>query len=163
MKGKKIILLILALLLPACIFLMLKMFGKNQFDVTPLFTEEIPELSSECAQRKIAVPYHIPDSVLNRLPFNSDSLLCIHFDDGSAEANDQLQRVVEQFGNDPLQVTSSNSLTNSNWRQCIFFLKEPFNVVVVDRKGRIRGQYEAEDRDEIDRLITEVTILLKKY
>src|SRR5690606_26275936 len=97
------------------------------------------------------------------LPIGNDSLLCILFDDSSSESNTHLQRVVEHFQSDPLVVTSTNGLTNPSWRKCVFFLQEPFDVVLVDRRGAIRGQYDSKDRDEIDRLITEATIILKKY
>jgi hypothetical protein len=42
-------------------------------------------------------------------------------------------------------------------------LAEPFDAVLVDSKRRIRGQYDLKDRDEVDRLITEVAIIFKQY
>jgi hypothetical protein len=161
MNSKKNILLFLALLLPGLIFVMLKMFGKNQFDVEPLYQTTAPDLPGRCAN--VTLPYGIPDSVMTKLSFDADSLVCIHFNSSSGEANAQLQRAVDAFVSDPVKITSSNSLTHDSWKECIFFLKEPFDVVVVDRRGKIRGQYVASDREEIDRMITEITILLKKY
>ena len=160
MKSKKGILLFLALLLPGLIFVMLKLFGRNQFDVQPLYQNEAPDFAN-C--RSVTLPYHIPDSVLTKLPIDGDSLVCIHFNSASGEANAQLQRAVDAFAADPVTITSSNPLTNKSWKECIFFLREPFDVVLVDRKGTIRGQYIASDRDEMDRMITEISILLKKY
>jgi hypothetical protein len=162
MKGKKNLLLFLALLMPVLIFVMLKMFGKNQFDVTPLFVESVPQ-DLGCNTANIALPYRLPDSVIAKLPFESDSLICLYFDKGSEDANEQVQRAVDEFKSDPVTITSSNAMTHPSWRRCIFFLEEPFDLVLVDRKGAIRGQYVASDRDEMDRLITEITILLKKY
>jgi len=49
------------------------------------------------------------------------------------------------------------------WKTCIFLLKKPYDVVLIDRKGLIRGQFVSDNREEIDRLITEVDIILKKY
>jgi hypothetical protein len=161
MKSKKGILLFLALLLPGLIFVMLKLFGRNQFDVQPLYQSARPESTGNCGN--IAIPYYIPDSVLTVLPIENDSLVCIHFNSDSGEANAQLQRAVDAFAADPVNITSSNPLTHKSWKECIFFLREPFDVVLVDRRGTIRGQYIASDRDEMDRMITEITILLKKY
>jgi len=42
-------------------------------------------------------------------------------------------------------------------------LQPPANLVVVDESNRIRGQYDAADRDEMDRLILEMKIMLKQY
>ncbi|HYG19437.1 MAG TPA: hypothetical protein VD816_10935, partial [Ohtaekwangia sp.] len=79
--------------------------------------------------------------------------------------DDPLTRITDNFAADPVHITYFNTKApaDSTIRSCIFFLKEPFDVVLVDRKGRIRGEYDADDRDEIDRLITEITIILKKY
>jgi hypothetical protein len=46
---------------------------------------------------------------------------------------------------------------------CIFLLKAPYDVVMIDRKGLIRGQFVSDNREEIDRLMTEIDIILKKY
>jgi hypothetical protein len=48
-------------------------------------------------------------------------------------------------------------------KKCVFLLKEPFDLVMVDRAGVIRGQYTSNDREEVDRLIMEITIILKRY
>jgi hypothetical protein len=101
--------------------------------------------------------------VMDKLSIEGDSLVCIHFNSSSGEANAQLQRAVDAFISDPVKITSSNPLTHTSWKECVFFLREPFDVVLVDRRGVIRGQYAASDRDEMDRMITEITILLKKY
>jgi len=49
------------------------------------------------------------------------------------------------------------------WKNCVLFLKGPADMVVVDRRGRLRGQYILADREEVDRLLTEVSIILKRY
>jgi hypothetical protein len=36
-------------------------------------------------------------------------------------------------------------------------------VTIVDNQNRIRGYYDATDRDEVDRLIVEIKIILKQY
>ena len=42
-------------------------------------------------------------------------------------------------------------------------MREQFDLVLLDNEGTIRGQYVSDDREEMDRLITELSILLKKY
>jgi hypothetical protein len=37
------------------------------------------------------------------------------------------------------------------------------SVALVDHKNRIRGYYDGKDRDEVDRLIVEMKIILKQY
>ncbi len=49
------------------------------------------------------------------------------------------------------------------WKNCIFFLYNPFDLVLLDSKGMIRGQYESASREEMDRLLTELSIILKQY
>ena len=49
------------------------------------------------------------------------------------------------------------------WTSCIFFIKKPYNAVLVDEENRIRGYYAVDNREEMDRLILEMQILLKKY
>lgn len=161
MKKTKALFLFLALLLPVLVFLFLRFFGKNEFAVPPLYAETFPEVTQGCAPVK-ALPYRIADSVKTKLPFGNDSLVLITFGTPDAEAKNQLKRVEGKFPNDPVAFAQMSD-SASVWKQCIFFLKPPFDQVLVDRNGAIRGQYTAGDLDEADRLITEITIILKKY
>ncbi|MBL0739745.1 hypothetical protein [Chryseolinea lacunae] len=161
MKRNKAIFLFLALLLPILIFLFLKFFGKNEFAVPPLYTQTYPETLGPCAPVK-TLPYRIADSVQTKLPFGNDSLVLVSFGTLSKEADNQMKRVKGVFEKDPVAYLHIDN-DASPWKQCVFFLKPPFNLALVDRKGALRGQYEAADLDEMDRLITELTIILKKY
>jgi len=161
MKKTKALFLFLALLLPVLVFLFLRFFGKNEFAVPPLYTETFPEVPQGCAPVK-ALPYHIADSVRRKLPFGDDSLALVTFGELSSEAINQLKRVGSKFPNDPVVMVQLAD-TKPDWKQCVFFLKPPFDWVLVDRRGTIRGQYTSGDLDEADRLITEITIILKKY
>ena len=163
MNRTKAIFLFLALLLPVCIFIFLKIFGKNEFNVEPLFSQSPPPASSEC--QKASAPYFLHDSVRSQLPFGNDSLLVIAFD-GNRDPNaaSQLKRLKEEIANLPVgYLTLPGGGRHLLWKRCLFFLEEPQDVVTVDAKGRIRGQYTAEDREDIDRLLTELTIILKRY
>lgn len=186
MRGKPLafIILFIALLLPACIFVFLKIFGKNEFAVQPLFQDSIPKTVAPCGL-SYTLPYMVPDSVLQALKKDAPGeLFIITF----AEEESQIQRLVDEYKSDPLQIIKAfrgnatsgtvvsrednsgmiseagiESSTLEHWRKCIFLLKEPFNLVLVDKSGTIRGQYDVKDRDEVDRLITELAILFKKY
>ena len=48
-------------------------------------------------------------------------------------------------------------------KSCVFLLSGLNNLVLVDREGNIRGQYQLGNLDEEDRLLVETTIILKKY
>jgi len=161
MKSK-FIYLFLALLLPGVIFVFLKLFGRNEFAVEPLYQSTAP-VAPGCVQ--VQAPYYVPDSVLSQLNFRTDSLVAIVFHEKSDEGIAQLNRVKEEVKGDPIHLVTIDSITarTESWKQCSFFLKEPFNTVLVDYKGRIRGEYTMRDRKEIDRLLTEITIILKKY
>ena len=163
MQGRKNLYLFIALLLPICVFIFLKMFGKNEFAVAPLFVDVMPEIQPGCTA--VTIPYHTPDSIVQKLDFKNDSLVLISFGEPNQEGVNQLKRVDEQHQTDrvhQLHIPSSD-YRYTTWKNCIFFLKEPFDLVLVDRKGVIRGQYTSNDLDEMDRLITEITIILKKY
>jgi hypothetical protein len=161
--NKKPVFLFLALLLPILIFLFLKFFGKNEFAVRPLFQDAAPEPQPGCQQ--VRIPYHIPDSVFHSLAFEHDSLVIVWFGDLKDAGNKQLRRVANELKNDRIrnQVVASNDQKMQAWRTCIFLLKKPYDVVLIDRRGLIRGQFVSDNREEIDRLITEVDIILKKY
>ena len=46
---------------------------------------------------------------------------------------------------------------------CDLLLQPPWKVVLIDDDRKIRGYYDPEDRDEMDRLVVELKILLKQY
>lgn len=160
MKIKQLVFLFVALLLPVAIFIFLKVFGKNEFNVAPMFTTEAPSLPGDC-QREAAVPYTVDLLAMKKASIEVDSLSCVWF--SASGDSERLQRVREEFGSTPLRIYRLESAGNERLKECFFALKEPFDVVLVDKRGRIRGQYNSASRDEIDRLITEVAIILKLY
>ena len=46
---------------------------------------------------------------------------------------------------------------------CDLLLQKPWTTVLLDDQRRIRGYYDPNAREEVDRLIVELKILLKKY
>ena len=163
MNRTKALFLFLALLLPVSIFIFLKIFGKNEFNVEPLFANSPPPTSNEC--QTISLPYYLDDSIKSLLPFGNDSLVVIVFDGkGDSDSMNQLTRLEGEITKLPVGfLTLPGSDRHLFWKRCLFFLHEPQDVVTVDAKGRIRGQYTSSDREDIDRLLTELTIILKRY
>ncbi|HPM32209.1 MAG TPA: hypothetical protein PLJ60_17890 [Chryseolinea sp.] len=160
---KKSIFLFLALILPVLIFVFLKFFGRNEFAVTPLFIENDSEIPEGCLP--VSFPYHIQDSVLRQLDFREDSLALVLFGESNDEAKIQINRIMDEISNDDIRMIRFPAPGEKilQWKKCIFFLKEPFDLVLVDRNGLIRGQYTSGDREDVDRLLMEITIILKRY
>ena len=99
------------------------------------------------------------------LTLETDSLTLIVFGKPDKEAITQLARVDEEFAGEAIhkRIIEQTHPEYTSLKQCIFFLKEPFNLVLVDRRGTIRGEYVTNDREDVDRLLTEIAIILKKY
>lgn len=162
--NKKGIFLFLALLLPVLIYVFLKLFGKNEFNVEPLFQDsKVAVDRKDCGP--ISFPYKISADVLNTIITANDSLALICFDGLDEDSKKEFPRLKEELRTDPIRITITDPGTESQskWYECIFIMSQPSDMVLVDRKGTIRGQYESSDRDEIDRLKTEITIILKRY
>jgi hypothetical protein len=162
MNLKKPILLFLALLFPACVFVFLKFFGKNEFIVPPLYTDVYPDGIKECGV-PVTLPYHIPEDVKSSLLFSQDSLILVHFGELSTDSEKQLERVSNEFGKAIKLQLMQPSDSVRQLKECVFFLKGRYDLVAVDRAGVIRGQYISDDREDVDRLLMELAILFKKY
>ena len=178
MQGKKGLYLIAALGLPIFVFLFLKFCGRNEFNVEPLFQAGSIEVAGDC-EFNYQIPYTISDSVFNRYQIGKTLFSVITFTD--TLRNPMIQQVNEELKSDSVTFfnvvnenafLTKNSETNLNLveevqfdfdKQCIFLLKEPFNTVLVNNSGVIYGQYNSRDRYEVDRLLAELLILLKKY
>lgn len=72
------------------------------------------------------------------------------------DLNNDVTIVVEE--EIPLEEEKKNFL-----KTCILLIKRPHSIVLIDNENRIRGYYDADDRDELDRLKAEINIILKKY
>jgi hypothetical protein len=161
MRQQKAIFLFLALVLPICIFLFLKFFGKNEFAVEPLYTDTYPDIPDGC--KEVRIPYTIDDSVKSLLPLD-DGLVIVIFEKESSMQTNQVKRLHDEIASLPVRfLTLPPAERNLFWKKCVFFLKESADIVMVDSGGAIRGQYSSGDREDIDRLLTEISIILKKY
>jgi hypothetical protein len=159
-KYKKLILLFLALLLPVCIFLFLKIFGKNQFNVPPMFTDVLPENASEC-DIAVTLPYKIPALVRDSLSLSRDKMTIIHFGVLDSNEHNYLNSVKEAHRDKVGFIMLPDAAVEL--KRCVFFLADQNDLVLVDSEGTIRGQYVSSDRDEIDRLKMELSILFNEY
>ena len=134
MKSTKAIFLFLALILPICIFLFLKFFGRNEFDVKPLFLDSPPAADSNCPA--VTVPYIVHDSIRSQLPFGNDSLVMIAFNDETdIDAANQIKRIKEEVSNLPVETFDIvRKRATFVLEKLCFFLKGPHDMVVVDRQ-----------------------------
>ena len=162
---KKFGFLSLALILPLLVFIFLKFFGKNEFVVEPLFQMGAVKQLPDCPEIKL--PYFINDSSYKFLKqeHENDSLLIILCESKSKDfdaSEMQLTRLQESFklGNG----LGLKRISNSNKTiECSLLLASPLDLVLVDGKKRIRGQYNSNNRDDVDRLMTELDIILRRY
>jgi hypothetical protein len=109
------------------------------------------------------------------------------FDDGNKvnqnERKIHVTRIFTEFKTEPLHVVhiysnatvpdrkvdrlTTISLMEDEFfrvRNCIFLLSSESDAVIIDRKKRIRGQYNLSKREDADRMIMEeMNILFKRY
>lgn len=157
--NKKIAYLLIALALPGLIFIFLKIFGKNRFDIPVYYKDGIADSLRECSGAHKG-QYYLPDSVLTVFKCKNDVASLFVVD--SEINNKEVEKLKQSFKNQ-LQIISLNSLELtrlSRIKKCALFLKEPWKAVLVDKQKRIRGYYAFTSLEETDRLNVEVEILL---
>lgn len=163
MRAKKIGYLFLALLLPVLIFIFLKLFGRNEFEVKPLYQEgdELP--LSDCGL-DYTVPYYVPDSVMKRLAGQAPAKLYLV---SLGKRQRSLNRITDEFGSDVKSVSpediASSEKEVSYILNCILLIRQPHTVVLVDENRSIRGYYTLDSREDADRLSVEINIMLKRF
>lgn len=157
---RKPVILLLVFLLPVSVFLFLRYFGKNEFDIPVFYADELP--SGQCG-RQYALPYLIPDSIISVVnPGKTKALLVMD----TILAQKDLSIITENFAAEDLTIFSLSSLPKKKltWlKNCVLFLNSPHSAVLIDRQRQIRGYYVLPDREEMDKLDVELKILLKKY
>lgn len=164
MKGKKAIFLISALLLPIAIFIFLKAFGHNEFRVPPLYQEGTIHPPGEC-DYAYSTPYSVPDSITAQLGIDSrDSLYVIYFD---RALQVPMRRVSVEYAEPSVRIITPSDIPDgidpTSLQQCALLMKPGTSIVLLDRTNRIRGQYDGSSREEVDRLLVEIDIILKNY
>jgi hypothetical protein len=164
--NKKFLYLFLALLLPGLIFIFLKKFGRNQFDIPVYHQHDVDSINTHCGTAYTA-PYTVPDSVLQKLGWHRQTATLVVFNKAD-QTEKEFNRIADSFSSPDYQVIRLASVAISRevlgrWTSCVFFVSRPWNVVLIDRQKRVRGYYALSSREDVDRLILEMTILLKKY
>ena len=164
MKGTKLLFLTLALLLPVAIFIFLKLFGKNEFDVPVMHQEGKIGAPANC-DFVYTTPYQVPDSVIVNLRLKrADSLYVLYFD---PSLSTPMNRISVEFKWAPVTVVAPSAFAGgtdiTKLKACVLLMQPPASVTLLDHKNRIRGYYDGSDRDEVDRLIVEMKIILKQY
>jgi len=156
----KYLVLVVAFILPGLIFLFLKKFGKNEFDVAPLYHDVLPARAADCPPVEQG-PYRIPLTVLQSLGWSESAHLTL-FSFGADDR--QLDRVTSAFGREEINLVKVTIGLDSLavWSRCYLFNTEQKPLLLVDQKRQIRGHY-FDTREDVDRLLTEATIILKKY
>lgn len=163
--NKKVFFLLFALIVPVLVFIFLKFFGKNEFVVEPLYQTSESKLPAGCSGIKL--PYFISDSVYSFLKqgYETDSLLIILYENKAKDlnaSNAQLIRLQESFKLGAELGLKRISMAEKSI-ECGLLLQSSHDLVLVDSRKRIRGQYNSNDRDEVDRLMIELDIILKRY
>ena len=158
--NKKITYLLLALALPGLVFIFLKLFGKNHFDIPVYYKDGISDLPKECSGTYHG-QYALPDSTLRAFGFKQEAVVLLV--DSSEINNKEVAQLRHSFVNTPLQIISLEGIKTNRLnriKNCVLFLKEPWKAVLVDKQKRIRGYYAFTNLEETDRLKVEVEILL---
>lgn len=154
---KKIILFI-ALPLPILVFIFLKFFGKNEFEVPVYWGEGVQRNVPAC--NPYPVPYILPDSALTELGWKGDKATLIVLNETGIKNN--LQRIEDLFEpGDYYTVT----LTDVPYevKTCLLLAGDTSRVIMIDDQKRIRGYYTPTSGKDRDRLAVELRILLKQY
>lgn len=164
--NRKSLYLFLALILPGLIFIFLKRFGKNEFAIPRYYEQGVDSLNTLCGTRYVQ-PYRVPDSVLARTGWVAGRASLFLFDNRIAE-NSEFKRLSDNFEAGEYQVREIDSSKMGaaafrRWRTCVFMVNAPWNTVLLDSGKCIRGYYAVGSREEADRLIMEMQILLRKY
>lgn len=161
---KKRAYLFLALLLPGLVFVFLKYFGSNRFDIPVYYTDSVK--APQGCNVIINAPYILPDSVWKYFPERkvANVIAVTVSEEDVKEVSDALRK---EFG-DNVTVRSMDQLslveaTRSRWAMCVFLAEDPKTTVLFDNQGRIRGYYDIRSLDEVDRLRVELKILLEQY
>ena len=186
-KLTKGLLLFSALLLPVLIFVFLKMFGSNKFDI-PVFNHTEISQNVNCAD--IQLP-HVVKGIENSLnPITSTSIVNIYHVMPKGVNAEELKRLMvvkdrltdnEVLIHSIVVMDSATDITGlrqtyqmggiwkfhemrkgelNNSINCQLMITGNESIVLVDNEGKIRGYYIGSEEEEIDRLILESKILI---
>lgn len=182
MKIKQTLILVLAMVVPIGVFIFLKIFGKNQFEVDPLYQTGTVKVNESC-EVNYRTPYQIPIHVLEDLNWKTTDSLTLYFFKPTAfnitainnrvsevyATNEVRRNIISQdsikLDKQPKEtyILNKDAVTTEQLQECFFLMNEQTNTVLIDNKQRIRGYYNLKEREDADRLLLELKIILKKY
>ena len=178
-KTQKVMIMISVLLAPIFVFLFLKEYGDNKFELPVYYPDGNP--ITECDRRdgqhkltkeivitnnlKLPALFYLPTeeqseyysdlyNVLSKYP--DVKIRALLKTEGSVVAQDGIQSVRLGSVEYDKFINCELVLGEDHW------LKEPINdkYVLIDSQRRIRGYYEVDNLDDIERLDVELDILL---
>jgi len=158
---KKNLFLGLALVLPVLVFVFLKYFGKNQFEIPVYHQSKVDRI--EGCDLDYQAPYKVPDSTLISLGWDSKRAILILFHAMSGENKLRLEQEVQQSKLQVVLNEVGGEGASGKLFSCVLLLPNKFNAVLVDDQKQIRGYYEIDSREELDRLLVELKILFNEY
>ena len=177
--------LFVALLLPVVIFLFLKLFGENKFDI-PVYYQNQEEIVSDisCVNANIKAPYIVDlfnadlfkGPMLNQIKDDQIILLAYFDSKDNSDLSYKIKRLQERLGEDYQMILFVDSLVDEDFSsqllinteveyvasfwKCALLNDDYHQWVLLDTQKRIRGYYDSSEK-EMDRLIVEMAILIK--
>ncbi len=157
---RKILFLFLALALPGLIYVFLRTFGRNEFNVPVLHTTSADSVNQACGTHYVN-PIRIPDSVRSGMNASTAKAVVVV---RAPVADPGLKGLEEIFDTTAFKLIRLTPEQENRWAACVFLIPSKKNAMLFDRDGSIRGYYSIRpDRKELDRLQVEIEILLKRY
>lgn len=162
-KLFKFILLIAILAIPIVIFLFLKSFGDNQFDIPYYHTKGVITPFKDCdyPQDTFRVTMNDKD--------NKRANVTLFFDEKESFTSNDLVNIrarLKSLFSEDFSFTAhgfNSALDSTSFRKlmhCGFVTDTVNQFILHDKRGFIRGYYNT-DLEEVDRLIVETKILLE--
>lgn len=154
---RKGFILLFALLFPIIVFLFLKFFGQNEY--------ELSVYKSSC--------FDVVENLLieNNQKNNNIKLLDVRLDDNNILINNYINKL--EFNSEIEVITLSDQLRNLKWlsievekslitdlSSCISNIEFSKSfILLLDSKNKVRGYFNSTERGEIERLEVEIDIL----
>jgi hypothetical protein len=140
------------------VFIFLKFFGKNEFEIPVYWSEGVDRNIPGC--NSYPTPYVLPDSALNAWGWTGARATLVVLNEKGIE-ND-LARIADLFEpNDYATLRLDNAPYEV--KTCMLLAGDTSRVVLIDDRKRIRGYYTPTTGKQRDRLAVEIRILLKQY
>jgi len=144
--------------LPILVFIFLKMFGKNEFEIPVYYSEGVTREIPGC--KSYPAPYVLSDSALNAWGWTGAKATLIVLNEKGIE--NHLARIADLF--EPGDYATLN-VKDAPYevKTCMLLAGDTSRVVLIDDKKQIRGYYTPTYDKERSRLGVEIRILLKQY